>query len=227
VSVYDPDKHCGGQRANEPEGVLCTRPKGWGTPHPGVGRCKRHAGSTANHVKAASLEIAKRECATLGLAVETTPADALIQEVWEACGNVEFYRSLIQELPTHPEPDVHVAGDESDGSDHWERGDTGIYGRTYHVSGLPTGEGKEHILLRLYNDERKRKLEAASAALRAGVDERRVRLAEADATWITAAFVQTLETMGLAGRVEEFRALFNANLAASTQPAHLGAAGAG
>ena len=173
------------------------------------------------------MEIAKRECATLGLAVETTPADALIQEVWEACGNVEFYRSLIQELPTHPEPDVHVTGDESNGSDHWERGDPGLYGRTYHVSGLPTGEGKEHILLRLYNDERKRKLEAASAALRAGVDERRVRLAEADATWITAAFVQTLETMGLADRIEEFRALFNANLAASTQPAHLGAAGTG
>ena len=221
LSGYPIDGKCG---AKGRSGKPCGRPAGWGTDHPGYSRCKNHGGCTPTHVKSAHMEIAKRECATLGLAVETTPADALIQEVWEACGNVEFYRGLIQELPTHPEPDVHVADD--DGG-HWERGDTGIYGRTYHVSGLPTGEAKEHILLRLYNDERKRKLEAASAALRAGVDERRVRLAEADATWITAAQVQTLETMGLAGRVEEFRDAFNANLAASTQPAHLGAAGAG
>lgn len=225
MPAYDPDKHCGGQRANQPEGTLCTRPKGWGTPHLGVGRCKRHGGSTPNHITAAHLEIAKNECATLGIPIETTPADALIQEVWEACGNVEFYRGLVQELRTHPEPDVFVTDDDDGG--HWERGEAGMYGRTYHVSGLPTGEAKEHILLRLYNDERKRKLEASAAALRAGVDERRVRLAEADATWITAAQVKQLELMGLADRIEEFRVGFNAQLAASTQPAHLGAAAAG
>jgi hypothetical protein len=31
----------------------CGRPAGWGTPHPGVGRCKLHGGSTASHVEAA------------------------------------------------------------------------------------------------------------------------------------------------------------------------------
>ena len=181
------------------------------------------------------MEIARRECAALGIPVETTPAEALIQEVWEACGNVEFYRGLIQGLPTHPAADVLVPAvvmSNEDGSvetipQHWERGEPGIYGRTYHVSGIPTGEAKPHVLLQLYNDERKRKLEASAAALRAGVDERRVRLAEADATWITAAQVQAFEAMGLAGRIEEFRGFFNAHLAASTQPAHLGATSTG
>ncbi len=206
-------------------GGTCKNRAGFKTEHVGTGRCHLHCGSTPTHIRKAQTEIAKRECATLGLHVQTTPADALIQEVWEACGNVEFYRRLVQELPTHPGPDTLVV----DGDNlHWERGDVGIYGRTYHVSGLPTGEAKEHILLRLYNDERKRKLEASAAALRAGVDERRVRLAEADAAWITAAQVQTLEAMGLTGRIKEFRDHFNAHLAAGdTQPASLGAAGAG
>jgi hypothetical protein len=26
---------------------LCTRPAGWGTPHPGIGRCKLHGGSAS------------------------------------------------------------------------------------------------------------------------------------------------------------------------------------
>lgn len=42
---------CGGPK-RQSDGV-CTRPAGWGTPHPGTGRCKLHGGSTQSHVKAA------------------------------------------------------------------------------------------------------------------------------------------------------------------------------
>jgi hypothetical protein len=217
---------CGAQLPKRPAGVTCKHPAGYKTDHLGVGHCYRHGGSTPTHEKAASVELAKRECATLGIPIETTPAEALIHEVWEASGNVEFYRRLVQELPTHPEDDEFVE-DESENGGHWERGDPGIYGRTYHVSGIPTGEAKPHVLVVLYNDERKRKREASEGALRAGVDERRLRLAEADAEWITAAQVKTFEAMGLADRLEEFRNGFNANLATSTEPARLGAAGAG
>jgi hypothetical protein len=203
------------------KGGKCQLPAGHGTDHVGIGRCKLHAGSTPTHEKAASLEIAKRECATLGIPIETTPAEALIREVWEAEGNVEFYRRLVQELATHPDPDVFV---EDDGEGHWERGQPGIYGRTYHVSGLPTGEAKPHVLVVLYNDERKRKVDASAAALRAGVEERRLQIAEADAQAITAAYMDAFADLGLTDRLEEFRHAFHSHLAAGAQSAHLGAA---
>ena len=146
--------------ANGRSGKPCARPAGWGTDHPGVGRCKLHLGSTAKHRKAASTELAKRECATLGIPVETTEAEALLHEVREAKGNTIFYTALIQQLPIHPEDDRYVI-DEEAGRGRWERGEPGLYGRTYHQSGVPTGEAREHILVRLYNDERKRLKEAS------------------------------------------------------------------
>lgn len=224
------DKHCGAEKR---DGTPCERPKGWGTPHPGVGCCKLHGGSTPNHEKAAQVEIARRECVTLGIPIETTPVEALIREVWEAAGNVAFYRRLVQELPTHPADDVLVPqamvanedGTTTTIGQHWERGEPGVYGRTYHVSGIPTGEAKPHVLVVLYNDERKRLREASEGALKANVEERRVRIAEADAERITTAHMRAFEVMGLTDRLKEFHAHFVASLSDGGQPAHLGAAG--
>lgn len=171
---------CGAHRAKQPEGVLCRRPAGWGTEHAGVGRCKWHGGNTGSHVKAAAVEIAKRECNLLGLpVVDINPADALLGEVKRTWRNIVALEALLAEVPTHPAPDKMVPpGESSDGHAYWERGEPGLYGRTYHVSGIPTGEAKLNILLVWLNDERKHLVVATTAALRAGIDERQVRLAE-------------------------------------------------
>lgn len=230
MAVFDPDKHCGAQRPNQPVGTLCTRPKGWGTPHPGVGHCKRHGGSTAAQSKAAEVEIARRECDRLGIPVEIDPGEALMQELWETAGNVAFYRALVQQLPTHPEPDVFVTGGADDAGDytlaHWERGAPGVYGRMYHESGLPTGEARPHVLVTLYNAERKHLTDVATAALRAGVEERRVRMAEADAARIFGAQVAALAAIGMGDRLDDFRRAF-ADALRRREPPALGAAGAG
>lgn len=218
-----PDKKlCGAELKKR--GTTCRNVAGKGTSHRGVGRCSRHGGSTESHEKAASVELARRECATLGIPIETTPAEALIAEVWEAAGNVAYYRQLIQELPTHPEPDEFHPPEGEDDAGWWERGQPGVYGRTYHVSGIPTGKAEPHVLVVLYNDERKRLVDACAAALRAGVEERRLRMAEADAQRITDAQVKALADLGLSDRLEEFRNAFHTHLAAGGQPAHLSAA---
>lgn len=49
---------CGGEK-HQGEGT-CRRPAGWGTSHPGIGRCKLHGGSTPSHVVAAKQEQARR-----------------------------------------------------------------------------------------------------------------------------------------------------------------------
>jgi hypothetical protein len=216
------DNHCGAIRKGKPP---CKRPKGWGTDHPGIGYCKLHGGSTPTHERAAQTEIARRECSMLGVPIETTPADALIHEVREAAGNVAFYRELVQQLATHPTSAERVEHTEwaDDGKVEWIPEEPGIYAPTRHVSGIPTGEAKPHILVVLYNDERKHLVAVAAAALRAGVEERRVQMAEADAERIEVAHVRALEAMGLADRLEEFRDEFRAHLAAGREPAHLGA----
>jgi len=38
---------CGAKRHQQPG--VCRQPAGWGTDHPGVGKCKLHGGSTRNH----------------------------------------------------------------------------------------------------------------------------------------------------------------------------------
>lgn len=48
---HDGRRLCGGP-LKQREGT-CTQAAGWGTPHPGVGRCKLHGGSTPSHVAAA------------------------------------------------------------------------------------------------------------------------------------------------------------------------------
>jgi hypothetical protein len=35
---------CGARRRGQGKGKLCRRPAGWGTDHPGAGRCKLHGG---------------------------------------------------------------------------------------------------------------------------------------------------------------------------------------
>lgn len=177
MAKFGPDKQlCGAQRPNQPVGVLCTRPAGWGTSHSGTGHCKRHGGSTTAQTVAAGREIARRECDRLGIPVEVDPGEALLQELWETAGNVAFYRSLVQDLPTHPDPDEYHPPETQDDPGHWTRGEPGVYGRTYHATGVPTGEGKPHILVALYNDERKHLAAVAAAALKAGVEARRVEI---------------------------------------------------
>lgn len=54
---------CGAKRTTAD--ALCERPAGWGTDHPGVGRCKRHGGSTPTQTVAAEKVIAERAVDTL------------------------------------------------------------------------------------------------------------------------------------------------------------------
>lgn len=61
---------CGAQKRN---GKPCLREAGWGTDHPGQGRCKHHAGSTLSGKMSAT----RTEAEKLATPVPTTPSEAL------------------------------------------------------------------------------------------------------------------------------------------------------
>jgi len=46
---YNPDTHCG--RPTTTDGLPCTNPMGFQTPHPGTGSCKYHGGTSPGHIK--------------------------------------------------------------------------------------------------------------------------------------------------------------------------------
>lgn len=184
------DRYCGAKK-RQGEGN-CTRPAGWGTDHVGIGRCKLHGGKTRNHNKAAEPAMARRQAAELGLQIETTAEDALIHALWEAEGNLAFYREQVQELH---------------GVTYWERS------QGYGKDAEPY-DAKQAVdpLVELYHRAEQWRATVAERLLKANVDERRVRLAERDATMVLAGQIATLKAMGLADRLEEFRALFIASL---------------
>jgi hypothetical protein len=158
-------ERCG---AKTRSGGACGKPAGWGTPFP-TGRCSLHGGATPTHVVAAEKEMARRTCERFGVPVAIGPAEALLEELARSHGLVLFYESLVRQLPTHPDADAYIPTD--DGG-HCERGEAGLYGRMYHGTGIPTGDARPHVLVGLYNAERKHYKGVAAAALSAGVAQR-------------------------------------------------------
>lgn len=166
LQIGDPCLRCG---------EACTERDCHRWPRPSQEICPAHGGN-APLVRAKGIERARAQqiramCDEIGLSRDVDPGEGLMELVREAAGNVEFYRSLIQDMPVHP-----AVGDAVTTTV-----DSSLYGPTYHQSGIPTGEAKRNILLVMYDDERDRFAKYCDMALKAGVEERRVRLAESDA----------------------------------------------
>lgn len=209
------DGRCGAVRKGRPP---CKHPAGYGTDHVGIGRCKFHAGSTPSHVRSAQLVLQRQACESLGIPVEIEPGEALMRALWRAQGNVTFYEALVRQLATHPgELTVGPEGELLDAG--------ALYAPTFHESGKPTGEAKPHVLLMLYHEAERWLATVAEKCLRAGVEERRVRLAERDAAQLLGAQVKALQAMGLGDRLEDFRRAFLEAL--DDEPAHFGASPTG
>ena len=173
--------------------------------------CDKHGGNNPrvreNALRKREEKEIRAEVVSLGIRIEVDPIDALLNDIWETVGNIEFYRSLVQELPTHPEPD-EIVGENKNHQPIWKHGEPGIYGKTFHQSGLPTGEAKPHVLIQMYNDERKHLVTVTSAAIRLGIEEHRLQLEESRATEVFRAVTLAMEMMGLSARSEEFRGHF-------------------
>lgn len=210
--VKDPTRELCGAKKRKGTGT-CQRPAGSGTDHKGVGTCRVHAGSTPGSKKYASRELARRACVALGIPIETTAADALLNAVNETNGNVAFYREELAKLQVHPNPDEWVTdGDGNDG--HWVPGKVGLY----------TTDHRSHALVTHYERERDRLIHVAGEVLKAGVDERRTRIAESDASMLMGLYDAVFAKMGLSDRSEEFKRELAGELRGPGQSSSLGAA---
>lgn len=181
--------HCHGKRRQGEPGAVCHRPAGWGTDHPGIGKCKLHGGKTRNHGTAAKLEMAKRAVATYGLAREVAPDVALLEEVHRTAGHVAWLGEV-------------VAGLERDdvtwGMSEEVRKDSGEYPGTD-----TTEKAAVNVWVLLYQAERKHLTEVCKAALAAGIAERQVRLAEQQGEILAGVIGRVLDALELSPRQRE------------------------
>lgn len=174
-----PHPGCTGHTKNGPRaGQPCARPC-----KPGE-TCNSHGGA-APQVRAARLRRAQeaeaaRQVATLGLPVDITPTDALLQEVQWTAGHVQWLRIKVQEQDEQALVWGMTAESEKDSDKN---------GRETSFTMSATAS----IWYELYAKERAHLVAVCSAALKAGVEERKVRLAESQGDLVVAVIRRILD----------------------------------
>lgn len=114
----------------------------------------------------------------LGGSLDVDPGDALLEMCHEAAFNVAYLRQRVGELDTQKT----AIGDPSD-----------IYGPTFHATGRATGEGKKHVLVQMYDEERERLAKFSKLAIDAAIAERRLELAEIEALRLAQVIIATVD----------------------------------
>lgn len=161
--------------------LYCHKQAGWGTEHPGHGACRLHGGNTPNAKLAAEKSEAKAAVRTLGLSVQVDPMTALMDELHRTAGHVAWLAGQVQQLEhTAPGQDSQLYGPVGGGQ-----------------GGFP--EFKPHVLVGMYNEERKHLTQVAATCIKCGIAERQVRLAEQTGQLIADVINGTLEDLGLKG----------------------------
>lgn len=181
-------KYCG---ARKRQGTgNCTRPAGWGTTHAGQGTCKLHGGAARSHQTKADRLNAIAAVQTFGLPRTVDPRQALLEEVHRTAGHVEWLRIQVASLS---EEAVGWGVTESSVSDK--------EGRSVKQ------EARAHIWVELYQKERRHLVDVCKAAISAGIEERRVRVAEQQGELLAGAIRAILGELSLtpeqAARVPE------------------------
>lgn len=149
----------------------------------GSGSRKAKAAAARRVEEAKAAREAEKAVTTLGLSRDVSPSEALLEEVRWTAGHVDWLRDRVREV---------------------ER-DELVWGKTKVKDGFgpmgPSAETTEgatpSVWYDLYEKERKHLVTVCTAALRAGVEERQVRLAEAQGAQVAEVIRAILDDLGL------------------------------
>jgi hypothetical protein len=187
-----PPPACG---AKTRSGGTCGLRAGWGTSHPGAAHCKLHAGSTPRGELTGQLLLARREAAVMGIPLDIEPHNAILQCILIAAGEVRYASERIGEL----DPDAGVGP---------------VVTTTRRPMKEPGGgEDPEHpvietkeespqlnIWIRVRHQAMDRLVAYSATALKAGVQERQVQIAEQQGQIVAVAIMAILTELGVADR---------------------------
>lgn len=158
-------------------GAPCRNAAGFGTDHVGYGNCKFHGGASPAGKKHAERLQAEAAVVTYGLPREVDPHTALLEELHRTAGHVAWLHTLVAALETRDLKQYQ----------HMEAGGT---------------VERPAIWVELYARERKHLAEVAKACISAGIEERRVQLAEQQGALIARVLDGVLTELGVRDRPE-------------------------
>lgn len=161
----DRDYYCGAKKRGS-EG-FCGLRAGWGTDHPGVGRCKLHGGSTGAHRRNAQLVRARRDVEAWGGREDVSPPEALLDLVRSKAAEVAYWEERVAGLSDVERAGVMVHRVE-------ERG----------LSDVVVRQAGTHVWLVLLHEAQDQLAQYAAAAIRAGADRALVEFASMQAAWL-------------------------------------------
>lgn len=176
---------CGGKTQR---GTPCQRPAGWGTSHAGAGSCKLHTGSTPNGELHGQVELARREMLVMGCPVSMDPHEAIVECIAIVAGEVRYASARIAELEEQEaagavETAAEISGEHGHSEVRWGPPALNIWIVTRHQA-----------LDRLVG--------YSAAAIKAGVEQRRVEIAEAQGQLLADAVRGILADLGVADRAD-------------------------
>lgn len=173
---------CGAAK-RQGDGSPCKKPAGWGTDHPGSGKCRLHGGKTKTHRVAGVEAKAAAAVRTYGLPRDVSPTEALLEEVRYTAGHVAWLRERVQELE---QQDVI-----------WGVTERVTKGAGEYPGVDETEAATAHAWVELYYRERAHLVSVTKAAITAGIEERRVRLAESQGALIADVIKRILGRLNL------------------------------
>lgn len=149
--------------------------------------CSIHGGNAPAARAAAARRVQEQTlhaaAVTYGLPRDIGPAEALLEEIRATAGHVLWLRERVQELQ---------ADELTWGREQYTEGADGSGEHFKSVEGA-----RPHVLLDLYDRERKTLVDLSRTALSAGVEERRVRLAEQTGAMVAQVIRRVLEGLNL------------------------------
>lgn len=146
-------------------------------------KCRMHLGKKARDVIAE--EAARAAVVTYGLPRDISPTDALLEEVRYTAGHVAWLRERVAGLE---EADLVWGMTEQSEKQATEFSGTDT-----------TYAAKPNVWLQLYMQERKHLVEVTKAAISVGIEERRVKLAEAQGALLNGVIRRILDRLSLSG----------------------------
>lgn len=194
MQAADPkDIYCGAEtRTTLPDGTkkLCGRTKGWGTNHPGIGRCRNHGGASPQAEISGCVQLARRDEVVMGAPLDNLrPEEALLECIRIAGGEVRYASERIAEL----DPDEAVGPVVTTRPLKWEKGAESPDERV-----AEHGPPALHIWIEVRHKAMDRLVNYTKVAIAAGLEERRVRVAEAQGQLLAEAVRGILKDLGVA-----------------------------
>lgn len=197
MNAEDPKRDLPKCGAKTKAGRPCKKPAGHGTQHVGTGRCKLHGGASPQAELGGQVVLARREAAVMGVPLDIEPHNAILECIRIAAGEVQYASERIAELDEGDAVGRVVTTlrrpmkEEKGGEDP-----------SYEVEEIKLEAPALHIWITTRRQAMDRLVQYSATALKAGVEQRRVELAEQQGQLLAQVIRGILEELGVSKRPE-------------------------